>query len=239
MRYFSIELEELNHKLLQMAGLVESAINRSVRSLIEQDRELAQQVIRDEPQINRMEMEIDGLVTRLLALRQPVARDLRFLTAALKINTDLERIGDLANHIAERSLSLMHHPLVKPMTDIPKMASLVQSMLLKCLEAFVKGDADLARTVLLSDDEVDRLRDAVYAELVVPCSAIRASFRQPWISFSSPATWSGSATIPRTSPKTWSSWLRESTSATMPSKWKTRDARPCRSHFLKKSTVMV
>lgn len=167
MRYFSIELEELNHKLLQMAGQVESAISRSVRSLIEQDRELAQQVIRDEPLINRMEMEIDGLVTRLLALRQPVARDLRFLTAALKINTDLERIGDLANHIAERSLSLMHHPLVKPMTDIPKMASLVQSMLLKCLEAFVKGDADLARTVLLSDDEVDRLRDAVYAELVV------------------------------------------------------------------------
>jgi phosphate transport system protein len=149
-----------------MAGLVESAIHRSVRSLVEQDRELAQQVIRDEPQINRMEMEIDGLATRLLALRQPVARDLRFLTAALKINTDLERMGDLANHIAERSLSLMHHPLVKPMTDIPKMASLVQSMLLKCLEAFVKGDAVLARSVLLSDDEVDKLRDSVYAELM-------------------------------------------------------------------------
>jgi phosphate transport system protein len=165
-RHFSIELEELNQKLLEMAGLVESAISRSVRSLIEQDRELAQQVIRDEPRINRMEMEIDGVVTRLLALRQPVARDLRFLTAALKINTDLERIGDLANHIAERSLSLMHHPLVRPMTDIPKMASLVQSMLLKCLEAFVKGDSDLARTVLVADDEVDQLRDAVYGELV-------------------------------------------------------------------------
>jgi phosphate transport system protein len=165
-RHFSLELEELNHKLLQMAGLVESAINRSVRSLIEQDRELARQVIRDEPQVNRMEVEIDGLVTRLLALRQPVARDLRFLTSALKINTDLERIGDLAYHIAERSISLMHHPLVKPMTDIPKMASLVQSMLLKCLEAFVNGDADLARSVLLADDEVDRLRDSVYAELV-------------------------------------------------------------------------
>jgi phosphate transport system protein len=166
MRHFSVELEELSQKLLEMAGLVESAIHRSVRSLIEQDRELAQQVIRDEPVINRMEMEIDGLSTRLLALRQPVARDLRFLTAALKINTDLERIGDLANHIAERSLSLMHHPLVRPMTDIPKMASLVQSMLLKVLEAFVKGDADLARSVLLADDEVDRLRDAVYVELM-------------------------------------------------------------------------
>src|SRR5579863_5300315 len=149
-----------------MGGLVESAIHRSVRSLVDQNKELAEQVIRDEPQINRMEMEIDGLATRLLALNQPVARDLRFLTAALKINTDLERIGDLAVHVAERSLSLMHHPLVKPMTDIPKMASLVQSMLLKCLDAFVQGDADLARSVLMSDDEVDSLRDAVYAELL-------------------------------------------------------------------------
>jgi phosphate transport system protein len=166
MRHFSVELEELNQKLLQMAGMVESAIHRSIRSLVEQDRELAQQVIRDEPLINRMEMEIDGIATRLLALRQPVARDLRFLTAALKINTDLERMGDLANHIAERSLSLMHHPLVRPMKDIPKMASLVQSMLLQVLEAFVKGDADLARSVLLADDDVDRLRDALYTELV-------------------------------------------------------------------------
>jgi phosphate transport system protein len=166
LRHFSIELEELNQKLLQMGGLVESAIHRSVRSLIDQDRALAEEVIRDEPQINQIEMEIDGLATRLLALRQPVARDLRLLTAALKINTDLERIGDLAVHVAERSLSLMHHPLVKPMTDIPKMASLVQSMLLKCLDAFVQGDAELAHSVLLSDDEVDQLRDAVYAELL-------------------------------------------------------------------------
>jgi phosphate transport system protein len=165
-RHFTVELEDLNQKLLQMAGMVESAIHRSIRSLVEQDRELAQQVIRDEPLINRMEMEIDGLSTRLLALNQPVARDLRFLTAALKINTDLERIGDLANHIAERSLSLMHHPLVRPMVDIPKMASLVQSMLLQVLEAFVKSDADLARSVLMADDEVDRLRDGVYTELV-------------------------------------------------------------------------
>ena len=166
LRHFTIELEELNHKLLEMAGLVESAINRSVRSMVDQSRELAEQVIRDEPKINSMEMEIDGMVTRLLALRQPVAKDLRFLTSALKINTDLERMGDLAQHIAERSLSLMHHPLVKPMVDIPNMASLVQSMLLNCLDAFVKGDESLARSVLLADDEVDRLRDAVYSELL-------------------------------------------------------------------------
>ena len=166
MRVFSVELEELNNKLLEMSGLVESAISRSIRALIDQDKELAEQVIRDEPRINKMEMEIDGMVTRLLALRQPVAKDLRFLTSALKINTDLERIGDLAQHIAERSLSLMHHPLVRPMVDIPRMASLVQSMLLKCLEAFVNGDEALARSVLMADDEVDKLRDAVYAELV-------------------------------------------------------------------------
>ena len=132
MRHFAVELEELNQKLLEMGGLVESAIQRSVRALSDQNRELAEQVIRDEP----------------------------------KINNDLERIGDLAQHIAERALSLMHHPLVKPMTDIPKMASLVQSMLLKCLDAFVRGDEALARSVLLSDDEVDGLRDAVHAELL-------------------------------------------------------------------------
>ena len=166
MRHFTVELEELNAKLLEMAGLVESAINRSVRSLVDQNKELAEQVIRDEPKINRMEMEIDGMATRLLALRQPVAKDLRFLTSALKINTDLERIGDLAQHIAERSLSLMHHPLVKPMVDIPSMATLVQSMLLKVLDAFVKGDEAEARAVLLADDEVDALRDAVYTELL-------------------------------------------------------------------------
>ena len=97
MRHFTVELEELNQKLLEMGGLVESAIHRSVRSLVEQNRDLAEQVIRDEPRINRMEMEIDDLATRLLALHQPMARDLRFLTSALKINNDLERIGDLAH----------------------------------------------------------------------------------------------------------------------------------------------
>src|SRR6516164_4770559 len=149
-----------------MGGLVESAISRSVRSLVDQNKELAEEVIRDEPRINRMEMEIDGMATRLLALRQPVARDLRFLTAALKINTDLERMGDLAQHIAERSLSLMHHPLVRPMLDIPRIASLVESMLLDVLDAFVNEDEALARSVPLSDDEVDKLHHAVYTELL-------------------------------------------------------------------------
>ncbi len=149
-----------------MGALVESSIQRAVRSLVESDADLAAQVLDDEVTINHMEMEIDGMATRLLALRQPVARDLRLLTAALKINTDLERIGDLAEHIAKRSLSLMHHPLVKTLSDIPTMDSRVRSMLHTCLDAFVRGDADLARIVLLSDDEVNMLRDAVYGDLL-------------------------------------------------------------------------
>jgi phosphate transport system protein len=165
-RYFSVELDQLNQKLLQMGALVESSIHRAVRSLVEKNADLAQQVLADEVTINHMEMEIDGMATRLLALRQPVARDLRLLTAALKINTDLERIGDLAEHVAKRSLSLMDHPLVKSLPDIPRMEALVRSMLHKCLEAFVQGDADLARTVLPSDDEVNRLRDSVYVDLL-------------------------------------------------------------------------
>lgn len=166
MRQFTIELEELNQTLLHMGGLVENAINRSVRALVDHDKNLAEQVIQGHRQIARLEMEIEGMATRLLAIRQPVARDLRLLTAALKINTDLERIGELSAHVAERALLVMHHPLVRPLVDIPRMAALVQSMLLKCLEAFVRGDAELARSVLLSDDEVDRMRDGVYAELL-------------------------------------------------------------------------
>ena len=166
MRHFTVELEELNQKLLEMGGFVETAIRRSVQALVEQNQEIAEQVIHDEPRINTREMEIDGLVTRLLALRQPVARDLRFLTSALKINTDLERMGDLAVNIAERSLSLMDHPLGQSMTHIPAMAELVQSMLLKTLTAFVDGDEQLARSVLPLDDEVDALRDAVYGRLL-------------------------------------------------------------------------
>jgi phosphate transport system protein len=164
-RQFTIELEELNQKLLRMGGLVETAINRSVRALVDPDKDLAEQVIQDHSHIVRLEMEIEGMATRLLALRQPVARDLRLLTAALKITTDLERIGELSVHVAERALLLMHHPLVGPLVDIPQMGTLVQSMLLRCLEAFVKEDAELARSVLFSDDEVDRCRDAVYMEL--------------------------------------------------------------------------
>ena len=166
LRHFSFELNELNELLLRMGSLVESSIRRSVQSLVERDKELAKAVMRDEPTINQMQVEVDARTTRVLALNQPVARDLRFLTATLKINTDLERMGDLAVNIAERVIALVNRPPLKPVVDIPRMASLVQTMLLKSLDAFVKVDADLAQTIVPADDEVDALRDKIYSDLV-------------------------------------------------------------------------
>lgn len=166
MRHFIEELDELRRRLLEMGGLVEAGIHRSVQSLVERSPEQACQVLQDEAHINQMEIEIDDMATRLLALEQPVAKDLRFLTSAIKINNDLERMADLAVNIVERSLSLMQAPEVKPLIDIPRMGKLAESMVHRCLDAFVKGDAELARGVLVSDDAVDDLRDAIYKELV-------------------------------------------------------------------------
>jgi len=149
-----------------MAGLVESAIHKSVLSLVECDEAQAQDVLRNEARINQLEIEIDDFTVGLLALYQPMAKDLRFLTAAIKINSDLERMGDLAVNIVERALSLMQQPPVKPLIDIPQMAKLVESMVRRSLDAFVKRDSELARAVLLSDDAVDDLRDAIYRELI-------------------------------------------------------------------------
>src|SRR5262249_48763539 len=158
-RHFAVELEELNQALLEMGALVESTIHCSVQALVERDERMARRVIDDEGRVNQMELDIDSRVTRLLALNQPVARDLRLLIMALKINTDLERMGDLAVNIAERAISLMKVPPVKPLIDTPRMAALVEDMLHSSLDAFVKRDAALAQKVLPADDEVDDLRD--------------------------------------------------------------------------------
>ena len=166
MKHFQEELSDLKHRLLEMGGLVESAIYRSVLAVVEKDAEQAQQVLKNEARINQMEIEIDEFATRLLATQQPMAADLRFLTAAIKINSDLERMGDLAVNIVERALSLMHEPVIRPAIDIPQMAKLTESMVRKSLDSFVRGDAELARTVLLSDDAVDDLRDTIYEELL-------------------------------------------------------------------------
>jgi phosphate transport system protein len=166
MRHFVEELEQLQARMLEMAGLVEFGVHASVLCLIEHSEPLAQEVLRNETRINQMEIEIDDMAVGLLARQQPMAKDLRLLTAAIKINNDLERMGDLAVNIVERGLSLMRQPSVKPLIDIPRLAQLTEAMVRKSLDAFVKRDASLARSVLLSDDAVDDLRDSIYEELI-------------------------------------------------------------------------
>ena len=166
MRHFVEELDYLRSRLLEMSALVEDSVYRSVLCLSDKDPQQAKKVLQNESEINRMEIEIDDLATRLLALQQPMATDLRLLTSAIKINNDLERMGDLAVNIIERALSLINEPLIKPLIDIPAMASRVQAMIRKSLDSFVRRDAELARSVLVSDDAVDELRDAIYEELI-------------------------------------------------------------------------
>jgi phosphate transport system protein len=165
-RHFVEELEQLKAKLLEQSSLVESAIYRSITSVVQKDEALAREVLKNEARVNQIEIEIDDFAVSLLALQQPMAADLRFIIASIKINNDLERMGDLAVNIAERGLSLLSEPIVKPMIDIPHIAGLVQSMVRKALDAFVTRDADLARSVLSSDDAVDDLRNASFHELI-------------------------------------------------------------------------
>jgi phosphate transport system protein len=166
LRHFIEELEQLKTKLLEMSSLVEAGIQRSIGAVINKDRSAAEEVFRNEKRINEIEIEIDEFAINLLALQQPMAADLRLIIAALKINTDLERMGDLAVNMAQRAQSLMNEPVIKPMIDIPHIAALVQSVVRKALDAFVTRDPDLARSVLASDDAVDSLRTACYYELV-------------------------------------------------------------------------
>src|SRR5690242_188819 len=149
-----------------MSALVEAAIQRSIAAVLQKDSNAAAEVLRNEARINQIEIEIDEYAVKLLALQQPMAIDLRFIVAALKINTDLERMGDLAVNISERAQSLMEQPVIKPMIDMQHIAGLVESMVRKSLDAFVTRDSELARSVLASDDAVDNLRTANYHELV-------------------------------------------------------------------------
>src|SRR5580693_4427449 len=149
-----------------MGSLVETAIERSIRGVIELDRSAAQEVLAAEARINAIELEIDALAIELLALHQPMAGNLRFIIAALKINTDLERMGDLAANIAHSARALGETSAMGQVVDIPLIASLAQSMVRKSLDAFVAADVDLAFSVLASDDAVDGLRTACYHQLV-------------------------------------------------------------------------
>jgi phosphate transport system protein len=165
-RPFDEELKELKEKLLEMATRAEEQIALAVRALKDREEPLACQVLEREEAINRLDVEVDQMCMRLLALRQPLATDLRFITAAMKIGSDLERIGDLAVNIAERTLDLLKAPELKPLIDIPRMAELAQAMVRDALSAFIQGDDVLARDVCLRDDQVDQLNDQVFRELL-------------------------------------------------------------------------
>jgi phosphate transport system protein len=164
--HFQKELQELKESLLKMAGLVEGAISDAVQSLVKRNSDLAQKTFEGEDKINAMEIAIDESCLKLLALRQPMAADLRFITSAMKIVTDLERMGDQAVNIAERAISLNQEPQLKPYIDIPKMAEITQSMVKDVLDAFVNSDSKLARSVCKRDDLVDGLNDQVFRELL-------------------------------------------------------------------------
>jgi phosphate transport system protein len=164
--HFQKELRELKQDLLKMAALVEEAIHTSVQSLVTRDSDLAQRTFAGEDRINAMEIDIEEKCLKLLALAQPMAADLRFITSAMKIITDLERIGDQAVNIAQRASSLNQEPKVKPYVDIPRMAEIAQSMVKDVLDAFVNGDSKLARSVCERDDMVDGLNEQVFRELL-------------------------------------------------------------------------
>ena len=165
-RRFEGELQTLRQRLLAMGSLAETMIHKGVKALVDREEALVQAVLAHEEEMDLLCIEIDDRCFTLLALRQPMASDLRFLVAGIKINSDLERIGDQAVSIALRACSLITQPLVKPLIDIPRMANLAQGMVRQSLDAFVQRDADLARRVIESDDEVDNLRDQVFRELL-------------------------------------------------------------------------
>ncbi len=165
-RHFDVELGHLRERLMAMAGLVEEAIGRATHALVARDAKLARQVVESDEPINLVEVEIDEFCLKLLALYHPEATDLRFVTMAFKINNDLERMGDLAVNIAERTLELLNEPLLKPLIDLPRMAELTQGMVKDSLDAFVKRDAERAREVCRRDDAVDELNDQLFRELL-------------------------------------------------------------------------
>jgi len=165
-RHFQEKLDDLSLKLLRLGGLVEEAIGRSVLALVGRDSALARRVMSDDAEVDRLELEVDHLCMEILALQQPFARDLRFITTAMKLTTDLERMGDLAVNVAERALELNEEPLLKPLIDIPLMARRAQEMVHGALDAFVRRDADAARLVILRDDDLDRRMELVFRELL-------------------------------------------------------------------------
>ena len=161
------DLEKIKEHILKMGAFVEDAIQKSIKTLVERDRDLAIQVIDGDAIVNNFDVEIEEECIRFLAIWQPSGSNLRFVTTAIKIITDLERMGDLAVDICERAMELLDEPQLKPYIDIPRMAEAAQKMLKDSLDAFVAQDADLAMTVCQADDFVDNLNHQIFNELLV------------------------------------------------------------------------
>jgi phosphate transport system protein len=165
-RHFAEELEEVKRRLLVMAGLAEERVSIAMRALVERDRARLAEVISGDQTINNLHLEIDDRCFKLLALHQPMAVDLRMIVGALKINTDLERVGDLAVNICEAAQRYVDHPPVKPLIDLPRMSDMAQRMLHESLDAFVSRDVNTAEAVLGQDDTLDALKDQIFRELL-------------------------------------------------------------------------
>lgn len=166
LRHFDEELKALKEKILQMGGLVEAQITGALHALTKRDSVLARQVIENDQRINILDVEVDEDCLRLLALQQPAARDLRFITTMMKISTELERMSDLAENIAERAIELNEEPQLKPYIDIPRMGNWTIRMVKESLDSFVNRDALLARKVCIDDDFVDELTEQLFRELL-------------------------------------------------------------------------
>ena len=160
-RHFDDELRDLNQGILKMGVFAQDAIHKSIESLKSRDRELAKSVIDNDKNIDKLELVIDEKCIDLIALYQPLAKDLRFITVGMKLNSELERIADIAVDIAQRVLEIVDKPLLKPLVDIPRLASIAQDMVKISIDAFVKGDIELAKKVMLSDPEADKLRNLI------------------------------------------------------------------------------
>src|SRR3990170_4485466 len=164
-RHFDEELDELKQTLLRMAAKAESMIHDSIQALVKRDPTMGDRILQLEDEVNRLQLEIDDRAFKLLALQQPMAHDLRFIIAAMKISSDLERIADQAVNITENTKILLQFPELKPLIDIPKMAEITKAMVRDSLDAYVDSNAPKAREVVVRDDTVDALKDQVFREV--------------------------------------------------------------------------
>jgi phosphate transport system protein len=164
--HYEMELQDIKEKLIYLGALTEKAIESAMKSLMERDAGLARKVIEADAEIDRLDTELEEKCISVLALRQPAAKDLRFITTAIKITGHLERIGDMAVNIAEKAIILSQEPQLKPYIDLPRMSEIVRNMIKECLDSFVNEDLEIAEKVALEEDEVDKLNEQIFRELL-------------------------------------------------------------------------